>query len=42
MEYAVRLETGPLKLAANIFKMTLNIIEKILSVEDDRYPKLCF
>lgn len=39
---AIRLETGRVKYAFNIFKMTLNWLLKILNMSDERYPKLCF
>lgn len=40
--YAVRLETGVPRLSVLVFKYTLNLIEKILLMEDSRYPKICF
>lgn len=38
----IRLETGRVKFAFNIFKMSLNWIQKIMTMDNHRYPKLCF
>lgn len=40
--YALRFKIGITKLAATVFKLVLNLIEKILSMYENRYPKLCF
>lgn len=39
--YAIRLETGSQKIACKVFKLTLNLIEKILNMGNERYPKIC-
>lgn len=40
--YAIRLETGSPHLALRIFRMTLNWIVKILGMEEEQYPRICF
>lgn len=40
--YAVRLETNKCKLIATTFKLALNYIEKIFTMDNNRYPKICF
>lgn len=40
--YAVRYEARLPKLSNIVFRLVLNLIEKILLMEDHRYPKLCF
>lgn len=40
--YALRFELGSTKLSATVFRLTLSFIEKIFSMNDDRYPKICF
>lgn len=40
--YALRLELGLTILSATVFKLTLNLIEKIILIADDRDPKICF
>lgn len=39
--YALRLEVGTVKLLSKVFKLSLNLIEKILSMKKDRLPKIC-
>ena len=39
--YAVRLETGVSHVSLKIFKNTINWIVKVLSMPEDRYPKVC-
>ena len=39
--YAIRLETGRVQLALQIFKATLNYLIKILAMHEDRYPLIC-
>lgn len=39
--YAIRLETGVTSLSTKVFKLTLNLIEKILNMESNRLPKIC-
>ena len=41
-DHYVRLETGSKKLSVIIFKSILSYIKKILSMEDGRFPKICF
>lgn len=40
--YAVRIETGCTPLSVHIFKRILNWLIKILEMDDERYPELCF
>ncbi len=40
--YLVRLETGTVKLSYQVFKLTLSWLEKLMLMDDDRLPKLCF
>ncbi|KAG5882477.1 hypothetical protein JTB14_004604 [Gonioctena quinquepunctata] len=41
-DYAVRLDTGRVKISYAIFKSTPNFLEKLLVMEDNRLPKICF
>lgn len=40
--YAVRLETGRKRLEVRVFKLILTMMERILQMSDERYPKICF
>ena len=40
--YALKLETGTQRLSIQIFKNCLSWINKILEMEDNRYPRICF
>lgn len=39
--YALRLEIGNVKQSSKVFQLTLNLIEKILCMNNDRFPKIC-
>ena len=41
-DYALRLEVGVSHVGVLIFKQTLNWIIKLMSMPDNRYPKICF
>lgn len=40
--YAIRIETGSPQIALQIFKLTLNWLDKIFEMEEERYPRICF
>lgn len=41
-DFAVRLESGMLPLSFLIFKMSLSWLEKVLSLRENRLPRMCF
>ena len=41
-DHLVRLETGSIKLSFYVFKLTVNWLEKLLTMNSSRLPKICF